>query len=254
MTVSAYPPLVPKDYHTEASRSLVPSVSMVGVVGQDDTVGTSFEDVWMGLGSLVYPTANESWEVVSSSNDDAAAGSGARTVTIIALDSTYAQLAPVTVTLNGMTPVALPNGAVYFRKNLFTVATVGTLGSAGVNAGNITLRVASAGATRGIISTGTNGSFCSHYTVPLGKSALWIQSSIFSPKNEDVTVRSRFQFGGVAAFGVGGSVNVYQNDLVFPFKAGLELPEKSEFLFQAKTVNVATITVTCVAEFEVRDI
>jgi len=191
--------------------------------------------------------------VVSDNANDTSAGSGARTVTIIALDDTYAQLAPVTVTLNGTTPVTLPNGATYFRKNLFTVATVGTVGSAGVNAGKITLRVVSAGATRGIISAGSNGSFCSHYTVPLGKSALWVQSSIFSPKNEDVTVRSRFQFGGANAFGVGGSVNVYQNDLIFPFKTSLLLPEKSEFLFQAKTINVAAITVTAVAEFELRD-
>lgn len=251
--ITVYPPAVEKDYYTEVNRGNVPGVSMVGVVGQDDTVGTSFADVWMGVGSLVYPTADESWEVVSDNANDTAAGTGARTVTIIALDDTYAQLATVTVSLNGTTPVALPNGATYFRKNLFVVATAGTVGPDGLATGNITLRVASAGATRGLIQAGNNGSFCSHYTVPLGKSALWIQSSIFSPKNEDVTVRSRFQLGGVGVFSVGGSVNVYQNDLIFPFKTGLELPEKSEFLFQAKTVNVATITVSCVAEFELRD-
>ena len=240
------------DYIIEVNRGNIPGASMVGVVGQNDQIGQTFTDVWMSSTSLTYPTAAESWEVVSDNANDTAAGSGARTLTINTLSDTYTEQTQ-TVTLNGTTPVALTGTHFRCGFGCMSILTAGGTYQSSVSAGKITLRVASAGAARSILAAGNTSDFGSHYTVPAGKSALFVQSSIFAPKNEDITVRTRFSFGASSQFFIGGSANVYQSSLIFPFKAGLLLPEKSEFVSEARTVNVAPITGTTVAEFILYD-
>lgn len=100
----------------------------------DIDTGTVPEDIW-ALGGLYSFTVTASvLSIVSSSTDDAAAGTGARTITIEGVDANRMELIE-TVTLNGTTPVLTTNE--FLRVNrAYNV----TAGSNEVNVGNITIQ------------------------------------------------------------------------------------------------------------------
>lgn len=131
---------------------------------------TAYEDLadWLTTPSFPLVAGTETWEVVSASANDTAAGTGARSVQIHYLDSAW--LPQVTnVTLDGLTPVAVPAmancKAVQWMHSL-------TVGSGGVTAGNIILRTVSGAVTHERIQAGGNQSFSCRYTVPEGYFAL----------------------------------------------------------------------------------
>lgn len=133
------------------------------------------QDIWEVGGLYTFPApAGIQMEIVSTSANDAAAGTGIRTVTIIYLDNTFAEKTE-TITLNGLT--AVNTVATNIRRiNSLRSATSGT---GLVAAGNITLRAVGGGTSYARISTGYNASRQSIYTVPLGKT-LYMTSISFT--------------------------------------------------------------------------
>jgi len=167
---------VERDLQSDVSRGLVSGVSRVAVLSQR-SIATAFnslsaaQDVWpiAGVAEMVLPTANESWEILSSSALDALGNTGAEAVSITALDSGYNELAVFTVNLNGTTPVTLPNGATYYRLNGAAITGVNAVQTRRKNQGDITIRVVGGGAIRGIILAFTGGLAQAVYTVPINK-------------------------------------------------------------------------------------
>lgn len=157
------------------------------VIGRAESVGMSFKDVWPGSSDLAYPTAGEQWEIVAADADDAAAGTGARSVIVTYLDDNYIEKKE-TIILNGLTPVSFV-ATDMFR---FQSAIVSDWGSTGENQGLITIRVVSAGADRGFIDystdfgKGLSASVGSHFTVPAGK--IFIVSSAFHSSNQGTEI------------------------------------------------------------------
>jgi hypothetical protein len=130
------------------------------------------DDVWDGSAAYPFPAAAAETTIVSDSADDAAAGTGARTVTVYGLDANYLEITE-TVTLNGLTPVTLTKQ--YLRLHRGFVATAG---SGGVNAGNLQLKHSSIVITQ--ISAGYGQTLMSIYTLPAdvyGWLASWRGSS-----------------------------------------------------------------------------
>lgn len=141
-------------------------VNKFGTNADIDT-GSVPEDIWEVGGAYTgFASAAEPLSVVSASVNDAAAGTGARTVRIIGLDVNYAPLQE-TVTLNGTTPVT--TSASFLRAH---TASVQSAGSGGVNAGDITIgqSVTTANVMLSLLA-GRNQSNCSAYTVPAGFTA-----------------------------------------------------------------------------------
>jgi len=132
---------------------------------------TALQDVSMqATGSTIIATnapLGAAIEIVSTSVNDTAAGSGARTVTVHYLNSSF-QETTLDVTLNGTTPVSL--GTVCQYINLTHVLTIGTAG--GLPAGTINIRNVATPTTIYSTVTGLNTSLTSIYTVPLGFFAL----------------------------------------------------------------------------------
>jgi hypothetical protein len=120
------------------------------------------------------PTTAQSLEIVSSNANDTSAGTGARTITIVGLNSSWVETS-VTVTMNGTTPVAVTG--TWMRIYRMYIETTGTYGTstASSQAGTITLRNSGAGVTWGLLSLdGTFGlgqSLIGSYTVPSGYTA-----------------------------------------------------------------------------------
>lgn len=114
-------------------------------------------------------TTNAQRSIASSSANDTAAGTGARTVTITYLDQTGAGPFTETITLNGTTYVNTTNTNICYIENI----QVTTAGSTGSNAGILTLKAATAGggATIGTVNATDNQTFWAHHYVPTGKEA-----------------------------------------------------------------------------------
>lgn len=110
----------------------------------------------------------ENLEVVSSSANDAAAGTGVRTIRIVYVDANGDQQLSDAITLNGVTPVALS-----FKALAIQWAESYSVGSGGVAAGNIAVRNVAAPTTiYERISAGGNRSTSGRFMVPAGHYAL----------------------------------------------------------------------------------
>lgn len=129
----------------------VPGATAVYFQAYNPSPTTSYETIWANGTLYAFLTANmSSPTLVSSSANDAAAGTGARTVLVSGVNSSYVAQSE-TVTLNGATPVALTNN--YMTINSMVVLTVG---SGGVAAGTLTL--AAGGVTHATIAAANNQS------------------------------------------------------------------------------------------------
>lgn len=142
--------------------------------GYNDALSSSEETLWAVGGDYVFPSAPMQMEVVSSSANDASAGTGARTVEIYYLDASYVEQSEI-VTLNGTTPVNTVATNI-LRINTFRVKTVG---SGGQNAGNIDVRHLTDTPIYSRIATGINRAMNCTYTVPYGKT-LFVFNLLFS--------------------------------------------------------------------------
>lgn len=161
------------EFYDSVGLGLVSGASRVAALGNNPDVDTAaVEDVWSGGGTYPWMTGATSLEIVSDSANDSAAGTGARTVLVNGLDANYATVAQ-TVTLDGLTPVALPTQL--FRINS---ALIMSAGSGKVNAGTLTVRNAGGGTTRAVIPVGYGITRQAVYTVPAGKT-LAINSQMF---------------------------------------------------------------------------
>jgi len=176
--------------------ALGPGITRIATLGNNPDIdtGTQPEDVWAGaaLGTvngvdhrlIPRPTSATAMEAVSDSANDAAAGSGARTIVIGYLDSDYTAKT-VVVTMNGTTPV--PITPTMLRINSVVVVTSGTVG--GANAGAIQIRAAGGlGATYAYMQVGVGLARSSMYTVP-GGFAYDILSMVLSINRTDTNTR-----------------------------------------------------------------
>ncbi len=108
-------------------------------------------------------TTNFTGSIISSSANDASAGTGARTLRIIYLDSTGRGPFTELVTMNGLTSVPLTATDKCYIQQIELL----TVGSTGAAVGTITLRN-NAVATVWTIAAGDTQTFAAHHYVPLG--------------------------------------------------------------------------------------
>lgn len=122
------------------------------------------EDVWDGGGTYTWPSAAATTTIVSSNTngaDDAAEGTGARTVNVFGLDADGLEISE-TATMNGTNAVTLTNS--YYRVYR---AYVLTAGSGGTNAGDIQVKHGSTVLAQ--INVGNGQTLMAIYTVPANK-------------------------------------------------------------------------------------
>lgn len=142
-----------------------PTRSLGWTFGRNTLVQNVRCDLWEGpTCTYVFPASPIQMQVVSTSANDAAAGTGVRTVYIHYLDTNYNEQTEI-VTLNGLTPVNTVATNI-LRINSFHA---GSVGSGAAAAGTITLKNTAATVTYAQISAGYNTCRQAIYTVPAGK-------------------------------------------------------------------------------------
>lgn len=154
------------DFLVEVAKGNVSGHSIVHKFGEA-SVGTSLVPVCES-GFYRTPTAATELEFLSDSANDTSAGSGAREVTVLGLNASWAEVSQ-TVTTNGTTPVTLTTDLV--RLYRWYVTSTGTYAtqSAGSHAGTMTIRESGGGDTWSVIGTSpfTEGqSEIGAYTIP----------------------------------------------------------------------------------------
>ncbi len=153
-----------------------PGVEPYHKFGRNAAVGTGQEDIWPNGGDYPFQIAEVELEVVSTSDDDTDSASstvGARKILITnLLNAGCVRLPDVVVSMDGMTPVAVPGGAAYFRCSRAWVSEArgyeGPAGEPQVNAGDISIQVAGGGDVLAVIPAGIGQTEMAIDTVPAG--------------------------------------------------------------------------------------
>lgn len=231
---------------TAIAVGLYAGYSIVNKLGRNSDIDTATvpEDIWTGGGTYTgFPDSTlETISLLSDSASDTSAGTGARTVNIIGLDTDYNEQSEV-ITLNGTTPVASVN--TYRRMHTMSVRSAG---SGGVNAGAITARhTTTTSNIFNIIQPGFNQSFGSGYTVPAGYAALLrrmkvnIRLVVTAVAVEGVIWTRSFGsvFRARRPFSANNSLNT--NDEIY---GGLQLTEKSDIILRVLTVTANNIDIS----------
>jgi len=156
-------------FELQVGRGLITGHSVVHVFGHNPDVDDGVEaTVWPVSGVLLgHPASPAIMKISSSSANDDATGTGARTVLIVGINGTGGYVSE-TVTLDGQTAVNTTN-----TYDAIESMTVVTAGSGGVNAGIIYAGTGTV--TSGVpavkysaIGIGDNVSLVGHWTCPAG--------------------------------------------------------------------------------------
>ena len=145
-----------------------------------------YESIWDGSNLYPWPTAAETLNVVSTDTDDSSSGTGARTVEIEGLNSSWAVITE-TVSMNGTTNVTTTNSFLRVYR-----ARVVTAGSSGVNEGTITMTNTTSSNVIAQISVDNSGfgqTLMAIYTIPAGKTGYLISINGSSSKDNEHSFR-----------------------------------------------------------------
>lgn len=229
--------------------------SHFNIIGYNPSVSTTASPIWSGGATgYVQLTTGTALEVVSSSANDTAAGTGARTVRIDGLDGSYVPFSEI-ITLAGATPVPLVNtSAIAINKTVILTA-----GSGLVNAGNIDTRAVSGAAVKSRIqalaeSSGRSADWI--YTIPANMNALLRRIQVYARSNTgDIWVYLKtYTSTGVnyvSAVGQKALDNTGFSDgyIKIDFGAGLHLSQKT-LLQLIVDVSAGTPLVSAIGEIE----
>lgn len=217
--------------------------------GNNSDINGSLETIWSHGGLYVYPTSAIQMKVSSSSADDTALGTGARTVSVQGLDQNYNEVAE-TVTLTGQTEVLTTTTFIrVFR------AFVITAGSGGSAAG--TIYVGTGTVTAGVpatvyaeITLGENQTTMATWTVPAGYT-MYVYRGTFSAASNNVAqyILGKFMvrpLGGV--FRNAADVTVNSSTVQYDFEIPLAVPEKSDI--EARAIALSGTNFYTTASFE----
>jgi len=167
-----------QDFGKAIAAGIVPTVTPWLKLGYNPSISTPEEGIWSAGDVQNIPAAAAKVEVVSTDNtNDKAAGTGARTVTLIYLDANYVEKTE-TLTMNGTSAVET-TAADIIRINGIRVTTAGSTGAA---TGTISVRHLTDTPIYTQIAIGETRARNLLYTVPAGKT-LYIDQMLVSSGN-----------------------------------------------------------------------
>jgi hypothetical protein len=239
---------VTEPFELQVARNQITGHSNVLVAGTGTSVGTSTTTLWSQNTIYTYLSTAAVMQISSSSANDAAAGTGARTVAIYGLDANYNQINE-TVTLNGQTAVNTTNS--FLRVFHLAVVTAGSGEAAAgtIYAGTGTVTAGVPAVVYGVYTSG-NGSTACIWTVPAGYTA-YITDYSAGYGNAITAYGTAFlavrPFGSV--FDTASQVRVSNGSQGWiTFNYPILVEEKSDIEIRA---NSTTASANVVAEFQI---
>jgi hypothetical protein len=232
------------DYIVDVATGLVPNASLVTAFGYSPNTDGAVSNVnaWELATAWTTLTVVSTMELLSSSVNDAAAGTGCRSVLTQGLDANYDQISEVVVP-NGTSVVALIKSYLVINN-----ATCITTGSSNVNAGNITIRVTSAGSSQGYIFAGAGASRHGRFTVPAGytlvlENFFLMGNKSGNPNSTVTTIVDIILPGGTKFQGLPLTIPNGSNPTI-TVTTGVVIAEKQTLAFKIGSVSTAGIDVS----------
>lgn len=154
--------------------------SVVHVFGYNPDVDSAAEEaIWPAGGLIPFLSSPVTMKVSSTSANDTATGTGARTVAITGINAGGEELTEI-VTLNGQTSVNTVHPYSFIQR-----VTIYTTGSGNTNAGDVyvgtgTVTLGVPAVVYGIMSTGEGNSITGAWTCPAGYRAYIVSGSMTS--------------------------------------------------------------------------
>lgn len=233
----------PQDFNVASLAGKVQGVSQLVIAGRSANIQTVDPPLTIGFGSGLqpFPSAQESWEILSSDANDTAAGTGARTVLVQYLDGNYAQQQALIV-LNGVTPVAIAANCLRHQSSVVVTAGSGT-----VNAGTLTIRVADGGATRAIVGPTRGSARQGSFTIPDGFIGVIHSTAFIVGRSTGPGVLATIEAHLIDAQGVqrvGLDFTVSEPGLNLTFPGGISIPERNTLDYRVTAVSANGVDVS----------
>lgn len=153
------------DYALDVSAGNISNQEAIFILGENPDVDSAAEeDIWGQGGTKVWLTSAETMDLVSTSANDTALGTGARVIQVTGVDGSFNEVVEL-VPLNGVTPVTTTNSFLAINKMIAV-----TSGSTLSNEGIIRATQSTSLNIEDYIGIGLSISMSAHYVVPLGKS------------------------------------------------------------------------------------
>lgn len=212
----------------QVSRGQIEGHQTIQVFGYNPDLDQTEESVWPDGGTVPHPTAASVLKISSSSANDTAEGTGARTVYIAGVDGDFDEVGEF-VTLNGQTAVNTVNSYLYVNQ-----LYVASLGSGAANAGDI--NVGTGTVTGGVpavlydlIATGFNQRTTAHYCVPAGYTGYLAKGVITAGQLSGSTSVTAFlkQHGTDGILRVGAVSTLNNGSIEYNFVYPYTIPEKN---------------------------
>ena len=215
-------------FELQVARGQIQGHRNVTVFGFNGDVDQTQVSVWPLPSLITFPAAALQMTVSSTSANDTAAGTGARTVVVQGLDANYNEVTE-TVTLNGQTAVTM--SASLLRVNYAYVATAGSGNSAAgdiyIGTGTVTAGVPAT--TYDIIKVDYNTTTTGSYTIPAGYTA-YVSQGLFSTGQPSGTtqVQGRLLTRGLNNIRMTAAITTLNNGVAnYVFEYPLAVPEKT---------------------------
>ena len=224
-----------KDFYLEVKKGKVPGHTGVHLVGENPSVSTAEEVIWVGGGSYTFLTTAATLEAISTDAADTAAGTGTRTIHVYGLDANFLEIDEVII-MAGLGASAATT-QFFIRVNQVLVESVGGYGN--TNVGNITIRESGgAGVDVSIVEAGEGQDGNAIYTIPANKTGYMIDASVTMDAGKDIAVHIKKREDAniiVAPFGptihVHHWVGINQPIVNEEFKANHVFPPKTDLWF-----------------------
>jgi len=229
----------------------VSGYSYINKFGRVVGASTSMIDVTDLATPAVYAwlTTASKLEAISSSANDTADGSGARTIIVEGLDANFEEISE-TITMAGLSASTATTNS-FIRVHRAYIATSGSYAttSTGSHAGNITIRLASAGATQIYLRASASQvgqSFVSRYTIPANKTGYLMHAfcSVDSNKSGTFWLWRRLSADVTSApFGAKRAIDIFDG-IKQPFErtwtTPIKLEEKTDIWFSLISAGADT--------------
>ena len=242
------------DFFFDVSRGLFDGIASNVKFGFNDDIDTvAGEDVWNGGGLYTgFPSETETIECFSSNTNDTSAGTGARTIRLTGLDSSFADQTE-DLTLNGTSAVTTSN--TWSRMARIQVLTAG---SGGENAGTITCRHSSTTANVfAVMPTGNNQTTIAAFTIPTGKTGYIKRVRVSmgrangSPGSAVLTVREREENGVFR--GVRREALTTAFPVQYEISGSISLPAKTDVKVRIESVSDNNSQIAAAIEYVLID-
>ena len=227
-----------EDFGLQVARGQVEQHTVRHIFGFNPDVDSAAEETIWTPGGLYTSSAEPIAMTLSSTSvDDAAAGTGARTVLVLGINGDGGETSEI-VTLNGQTAVTTTKTYTDIQS-----LTVVSAGSSGVNAG--TIYIGSGTVTAGVPATiygamaiGDNQSLSGHIRIPLGYTGFLIKGSISSGSSTNGYLTGKLKLrmpDGITL--TAAIVTLYTGTAEFDFKYPIKIPAGATIYANAKTTK-----------------